>query len=79
MKKVVKMRQQTQFHYFDILTGRTDVRIMRKRKNITYMETNFRTRATAGKLGVHKTDTVGKDDMRGRTRLSFQRQQEETG
>ena len=32
-----------------------------------------------GESGVHKTDTVGKDDMRGRTRLSFQRQQEETG
>ena len=43
------------------------------------MEVDFRVRATAGKLRVHKTDTVGKDDMRGRTRLSFQRQQEETG
>ena len=37
--------------YSDILTERADVRIMRKRKNITYMEADFRARATAREAG----------------------------
>lgn len=33
---------------FGILTERADVRIMRKRKNITYMEVDFRARNSPG-------------------------------
>ena len=55
------------------------MRIMRKKEKYYIYGSGFPGVRQPGKPGVHKTDTVGKDNMRGRTRLSFQRQQEETG